>query len=475
MLFNSLTFVFFFAAACTIYYCIPDWRGRKIWLLANSYLFYAAWNPPFVLLLWLSTIVDWFLAKRIYTTNKPNLRRLFLLGSLSVNLGLLAFFKYGSFALENLQIVLTTMGIHFQPVDLGIALPVGISFYTFQTLSYTLDIYNRKSKPWTSFLDYALYVTFFPQLVAGPIVRATDFLEQCKIPNRFSADNLGLGLTLMTIGLFQKIVIADALLAPVAEKLYGVEVLPNTISAWVGTLAFTGQIFCDFAGYSTCAIGVALCLGFVLPDNFNFPYAAIGFSDFWRRWHISLSSWLRDYLYIPLGGNRLGSSRTQINLMITMLLGGLWHGAAWTFVVWGGLHGFYLMAERFLRSTIGGWAVWERSILQLSLGILTFILTCVSWVFFRADSLSHAWVIIKALFNLNTYRIPNIYSTTEIGTTLILVGSMLTIHWLMREREFNNLLMKPKFKLLLPATLASMLYLIVTTPTTSSAFIYFQF
>ena len=271
---------------------------------------------------------------------------MYLAVSLVANFGLLGYFKYGTFLLENFLAVVRSLGWDLTLATPSIILPVGISFYTFQTLSYTLDVYRRKTTPADSFLDYALYVTFFPQLVAGPIIRAVDFLPQCRRPKSFHGQAIGWGLCLMLLGLFEKMAVADGLLAPIAEAVYDSPAHLDFVSAWCGTFAFAGQIFLDFAGYSLCAIGAALCLGFGIQDNFRFPYAAAGFSDFWRRWHISLSSWLKDYLYIPLGGNRHGWFRTFASLMITMLLGGLWHGASWTFVVWGGLHGFYLAVER---------------------------------------------------------------------------------------------------------------------------------
>jgi alginate O-acetyltransferase complex protein AlgI len=238
-------------------------------------------------------------------------------------------------------------------------------------MAYSLDIYLKRAEPSKSFLDFALFVTFFPQLVAGPIVRPTHLLPQFATPRVATPQQLCWGLRLMTIGLFQKIVVADGLLAPTADAAFGAAGMLHPLDAWLGTLAFSGQIFSDFAGYSTTAIGVALALGFGLPDNFRCPYAAIGFSDFWRRWHISLSTWLRDYLYIPIGGNRKGNLRTYANLMTTMLLGGLWHGASWTFVVWGGLHGLYLAAERWLKARFGGMAVWNGVLMQVVLALIT--------------------------------------------------------------------------------------------------------
>lgn len=474
MLFNSYTFLIFFCAVLAVYYALPSWYGRKLLLLVASYIFYAAWNPPFVVLLWISTIADWYLAKLIFNSQSSSLRRLFLTGSLSINLGLLAFFKYGNFILNNFIDLLNFIGIEFSPVQLNIILPVGISFYTFQTLSYTIDIYLKKAKPSNSFLDYALYVTFFPQLVAGPIVRASDFLQQCENKKRFSINNLGWGLTLITLGLFQKVVIADALLAPITEKLYSATGFPNFTTAWGGTLAFAGQIFCDFAGYSTCAIGTALCLGFHLPENFTSPYAAIGFSDFWRRWHITLSTWLRDYLYIPLGGNRKGLLRTQINLMITMLLGGLWHGASWTFVVWGGLHGIYLVLERFLKGWLGHLAIWKNSLIKLSLGILTFLLICITWVFFRANSFPQAWGIVTAMLGVVSLPASIVLGKQDLLIAFAVVASILIIHWLLRTQTLETVITKIPWWFT-SSLIAFMLYAIFTMPGEDRSFIYFQF
>ena len=282
------------------------------------------------------------------------------------------------------------IGVEYHPPALSIVLPVGISFYTFQTLSYTIDIYLSRTKLSPSFLDFALFVTFFPQLVAGPIVRAVDFLPQLERPRRASSEQFGWGLCLLTLGLFEKIVLSDGILAPVADQIYRATDQVSWAQAWIGTFAFSGQIFFDFAGYSTCAIGAGLCLGFELPTNFRAPYAAMGFSDFWQRWHISLSAWLRDYLYIPLGGNRSSAPRTYVNLAVTMLLGGLWHGASWRFVIWGAIHGFYLMVERIVRRNRG--PVRSESLaVQLATILLTYLMVCITWVFFRAQSLSDAF------------------------------------------------------------------------------------
>ncbi|MCC6142247.1 MAG: MBOAT family protein, partial [Candidatus Hydrogenedentes bacterium] len=381
MLFNSISFVIFFCIVLALHHLPFPWSLKKFNILVASYLFYAAWNPPFIVLIWLSTLLDWYVVKGLGRYQGKRARRALLLISMIGNLGLLGFFKYGGFVLDNFVTVVNTLGIAYQPAMPDIVLPVGISFYTFQTMSYTLDVYKGHGKPWKSFLDYALYVTFFPQLVAGPIVRAADFLPQCITPRKATATQFSWGITLFIIGLFEKVVVADGLLAPIADKVYAEALYVGTLDAWIGTLAFSGQIFCDFAGYSTCAIGAAMCLGFAIQDNFRFPYAAIGFSDFWRRWHISLSSWLRDYLYISLGGNRKGEVRTYVNLFLTMLLGGLWHGAAWTFVFWGALHGFYLIVERRLREFVTPGPLWSRLPVRIALAAVTYACVCFAWVF----------------------------------------------------------------------------------------------
>ena len=474
MLFNSLTFIVFFAIVLGLHYTIRSWQTQKSILLIASYLFYAAWNPPFVILLWISTLADWYIAKALEEQDAPAKRRMLLMLSLSVNLGLLGFFKYGEFLLENFIALAQWAGIDFHPVAPNIILPVGISFYTFQTLSYTLDVYFRKSKRCQSFLDYALYVTFFPQLVAGPIVRASEFLPQCLQPKRATRDQFGWGLYFITLGLFQKVVLADGLLASTADTIFKVkEGSIFILDAWLGVFAFSAQIFCDFAGYSTCAIGVALCLGFVLPDNFRSPYAAIGFSDFWRRWHITLSSWLRDYLYIPLGGNRGGTVRTLANLMITMFLGGLWHGASWTFVIWGLLHGFYLAVEHLLRQMFPDVSWTKTGLGRFGLGLLTFLLVSLAWVFFRSSDFSTAWLLLGSLFDFGGNG-AQLLLTREIVQVALVVGGLLASHWYLHEKRLEHAMQN------LPAwwvvvIWSTMLCGLILTQGGGNAFIYFQF
>ncbi len=473
MLFNSWSFILFFLGVLLHYYIVPSWRSRKVVLLLASYIFYAAWNPPFVVLLWISTVVDWFVARGIHAARSRRKRRFLLAVSLAANLGLLGYFKYGAFLLDNFLLLARSFGWDLSLAAPSIILPVGISFYTFQTLSYTLDVYRRNGAPSDSFLDYALYVTFFPQLVAGPIVRAGDFLPQCREPKPFSGQALGWGLSLMLLGLFEKIAIADGLLAPVAEAVYDGLTPPDFVSAWCGTFAFAGQIFLDFAGYSLCAIGAALCLGFTVQDNFRFPYAAVGFSDFWRRWHISLSSWLKDYLYIPLGGSRRGPLRTLASLAVTMLLGGLWHGASWTFVIWGGLHGLYLVLERGVRRLIP-LPLGRSAIVQAPVALLTFLLVCVAWVFFRAHSFAKAFDVVAALFGSVSEDAGRVLKPEAAVISVGVTVALLSIHWLMREATITQLANHVPWWVR-SLVLAALLIGIVGLSGEDRAFIYFQF
>ncbi len=471
MVFNSLTFIVFFACVLVMHNLPLGWTTKKFNLLLASYLFYAAWNPPFVILLWISTVVDWYAAQKLVHAQRQSVRRAWMLLSVVANLGMLGYFKYGGFLLDNFATFMGTLGVTYVPAKQSIVLPVGISFYTFATMSYTLDVYLRRAKPATNFLDYALFVTFFPHLVAGPIMRPTELVPQFAQPRRASGDQLRFGLALMTLGLFQKIVLADSFLAKAAEMVYDGHGAPGALDAWMATLAFSGQIFCDFAGYSTTAIGAALCLGFAMPDNFRFPYAAIGFSDFWRRWHITLSAWLRDYLYIPLGGNRHGEARTYLALMATMLLGGLWHGASWTFVVWGGLHGTYLAGERMVRTRFGSYRPGPLGV--LALGLVTYVLINVTWVFFRAKTFEQAWTVLRGMFGGNRGAEP-ILPYAHLLPVALIVGALVFAHWQMRNRTLECVVARTR-----PATIAAawalMAFSIVIAQGDGNAFIYFQF
>jgi alginate O-acetyltransferase complex protein AlgI len=461
LVFNTLTFIAFFAIVLALHSLPLPWTFRKVNLLLASYLFYAAWNPPFILLLWISTIVDWYAAQGLVRANRPASRRAWMLLSVIANLGMLLYFKYGTFLLDNFTALMATLGVHYEAPKSDIILPVGISFYTFATMSYTLDVYLRRALPARSFLDYALFVTFFPHLVAGPIMRPTELVPQFETPRRASREQLCFGLGLMTLGLFNKVVLADTFLAGAAERVFDRGHAPGLLDAWTGTLAFSAQIFCDFAGYSTTA----------MPDNFRFPYAAIGFSDFWRRWHITLSSWLRDYLYIPLGGNRHGPLRTHIALMTTMLLGGLWHGANWTFVVWGGLHGSYLIAERRLRTAFSS---YRPGLLGLfGIALLTYFLINITWVFFRAKDFHTAWVVLRGMAGFNAAAEP-IVPTPYIVSTGIIVTALVATHWTMRERTLESMVARVPAPVIAGAW-GLMAFAIVISQGSGNAFIYFQF
>lgn len=471
MLFNSLSFVVFLVIVLALYYSkLLNWTGKKRMLLFASYVFYGLWNPPLVILLWISTFVDWVTGKKLATEDNHRKRKLWLLLSMFVNLGFLAFFKYRDFMLDNFTTVMNTYGYGYQAQPMDIILPMGISFYTFQTMSYTIDMYLRRTERAKTFLDFALYVTFFPQLVAGPIVRAGDLISQFYEEKRATINQFIWGLFLLTIGLFQKVVLADTLLSDVSDYVFGSKSILHGLDAWVGTLAFSGQIFFDFAGYSTCAIGIALMLGIILPDNFRYPYAAIGFSDLWRRWHISLSSWLRDYLYIPLGGNKHGIVRMYAALMITMLLGGLWHGAAWTFVIWGALHGIYLVIERMLKGKI---TIKINAFNGILLALLTYILVNFTWVFFRAREFSTAKNIITSMLFMNGDG-EKIVGTFEIIKVLVVVTLLFICHWMMRNTSMKEVSEKTN-PWILGVIWAVMFFLIAIAQGSGEQFIYFQF
>lgn len=492
MVFNSLTFVVFFVIMLVLHNLPLSWKVKKTNLLLASYLFYAAWNPPFILLLWMSTVIDFFVGKALYMQQNPYKKKLLLVVSLIGNLGMLCFFKYGAFLLENFVLLTNAIGIDFHPAKPNIILPAGISFYTFTTLCYTIDMYKQRSEPVKSLLDFSLFVTFFPHLVAGPIVRPEQLVPQFETPRKANQTQLLQGLFLLSLGLFMKVVLADGMLASPADTVFSANAPLSTLDAWMGVLAFSGQIFFDFAGYSTCAIAVAMTLGFVLPENFKYPYAAIGFSDFWKRWHITLSAWLRDYLYIPLGGNRKGKFRTYINLMITMLLGGLWHGANWTFVVWGGLHGLFLAVEKVIQDNykapapqlVKGHSVVMQglssgSLLQtvftskLFLALLTFFLVNVTWVFFRSPDFTTAWRLLTSMFTEVKGGAFVLGTLTMIKVTVI-ISLMLVCHWVMRNTKVLPVARMTSWWVV-GLVWAVMVILLILSQESTNSFIYFQF
>jgi alginate O-acetyltransferase complex protein AlgI len=417
--------------------------------------------------------MDFWLGSRIARAKGRHSRRGWLVASVCMNLSMLGFFKYGNFLLQNFQWLLARIGIVYQPPHLDILLPVGISFYTFHSLSYTLDIYRGVLQPTKSLRDFVLAVSFFPQLVAGPIVRAGDFLPQLVTAPGLRLGQFLWGLLLMTLGLFEKIVLADTMLSGSADRIFDYAGPLVALDSWLGVMAFAGQIFFDFAGYSICAIGAALCLGFHLKDNFRFPYAAVGFSDFWRRWHISLSTFLRDYLYIPLGGNQVRPVRAAINLVIVMFLGGLWHGAAWTFVVWGLLHGSYLVIERVIRVLFENKAWANNLATRVLAGVATYTAVCIAWVFFRASDFTVASRMLRGMFGGHAQG-DAILTTREMLQIGIVTAFMILVHWSLRESNIETAVTRlPRWAV--TAAWALMASAIVLTQGNSNAFIYFQF
>ena len=378
MLFNSLEFGVFFALVLPSYYLLRGRRRAQNWLLlVASYVFYGWWDWRFLGLIAASTVVDFVAARRI-ADGPAGHRKRWLVVSLAMNLGALSLFKYFDFFTSSAIDALHSLGLEADPILLHITLPVGISFYTFQTLGYTVDVYRGDAEPCRRLDDFALYVAFFPQLVAGPIERAPRLLRQIANARRYDPGQIELGVWLILWGLYKKMVIADQL-APIADRAFAGEVSPG-LDVLLGALAFTFQIYGDFSGYTDIARGVAKVMGFDLTLNFRIPYLAVSPSDFWRRWHISLSTWLRDYLYIPLGGNRGGTAKTYRNLMITMILGGLWHGAAYNFVLWGVYHGLLLVSFRPFETRFAAMP-------KVAKWAIMFVLTVIGWIIFRAPDL----------------------------------------------------------------------------------------
>lgn len=418
MLFNSIDFLFFFPIVVCIYLIIPR-KIRYVWLLIASYYFYMNWNPEYALLIAFSTLITYSSGLLICKCRLNSHKKLVVAGSLITNLFVLALFKYSNFFLRSANSFLNIIGIHTDGHQFDLLLPVGISFYTFQALSYTLDVYRNTTKPEKNIFRYALFVSFFPQLVAGPIERSSHLLEQIRSVNTLTLWNytrIRDGLLLMVWGLFQKLVIADRA-SLLVNQVYNEYIHYGFLEISIATILFAFQIYCDFGGYTNIARGAARVMGFELTQNFQQPYFALNIKDFWRRWHISLTSWFTDYLYIPLGGSRKGQLRQYLNILIVFTVSGLWHGASWNFVAWGVIHGFYQIIGN-LRSRTGKKISVRPSVNQLSFSqrigkiVRTFILTDIAWVFFASDSLRHAINIFLQMFT--SFQTTSIY---ELGLT----------------------------------------------------------
>lgn len=478
MVFNSLAFIVFAAIFFPAYF-VARGNVRLILVLAASYFFYGWWDWRFIGLIMLSTLVDYAIGRRLGIEQEGRRRKALLTISLVLNLGLLGLFKYFDFFSDSLAASAGTLGIHLSWTTLNLVLPVGISFYTFQTLSYTIDVYRGKIPPEKSLLRFACYVSLFPQLVAGPIVRASQLLPQMYEDARFEWGRTLRGLELVAWGLFLKIVLADTLGNQIAvDGWFSEPTSFGLVGHLFGVLFFSFQIYGDFAGYSLIAIGLGRIMGWNFGVNFNRPYFAASFSDFWERWHISLSSWIRDYLYIPLGGNRHSTAKTVRNLVVTMFLGGLWHGAAWNYIIWGLLHGAYLVLWQVGANTVqlpqvlrGG---WMARVLRLSLIVLVFFLTAMAWVFFRAETVADALIILgrivmldQSVAHVTTYRIGLIKG-------LALIATVLAIDLVCENERLRIRYLESRW--LRAGSMLMVLWMIAGLGTFSgSNFIYFQF
>lgn len=403
MVFNSVSFLIFFPIVVGLYFVLPK-KARAAWLLVTSYYFYMSWNALYAILILFSTFITYLAGILLGKSKSEKGKKWVVAGSLIINLGILFFFKYFDFALDNLNAVFNLINVKIISNPFDILLPVGISFYTFQALGYTIDVYRGEVPAEKNFIRYALFVSFFPQLVAGPIERSKNLLSQVERLNKerlFSYEKVVSGFSMMCWGMFLKMVLADNIAIFVDSVWDNLQMAGSTATIFAA-VAFSLQIYCDFGGYSTIAIGAARVMGFDLMENFNTPYFATSIADFWRRWHISLSSWFRDYVYIPLGGNRCSKVRHYINIMITFLVSGLWHGADWTYVIWGGIHGAYQVIGKLLmpvREKLTKFFKVNIRTTSYHLGqiVVTFALTTFAWIFFRADSLSEAKLFIKHL------------------------------------------------------------------------------
>jgi len=481
MLFNSLVFLAFFLLVLAIYHLAPlPWRGRKLLLLLASWAFYATWSPRFLVLLVGTTWLDFHLARWIHRARQEEIAagradprggraRALLVASLASNLGLLAFFKYGRFFWESGASVLP---LGPPPSFLSVAVPLGISFYTFHSISYVIDTYRGIRPPTDSFGDFALYVAFFPQLVAGPITRWGFFGPQLAEPPIVHFPKVDAALSLLAVGFVKKVLLADPL-GGFVDTVYAAPASAAWVECVIAFYAYAFQIYFDFSGYTDIAMGLAALLGFRLPENFRHPYHAENPSEFWRRWHMSLSTWLRDYLYVPLGGNRRGTARTYGNLFVTMVLGGLWHGAAWTFVLWGAFHGAWLALHRALsgvdwwrpaRREAGGaprTPAWLRR-------VVTFHLVCLAWVPFRAGTLETARAVLAGMASGR-----GIVSPLPFGTLLILLVGVATHAFALRWDAHRAWERVPR--ILQGIAYGIVIFLVGLASTRSERFIYFQF
>jgi len=473
MLFNSLEFAIFLPIVFLLYWFVvqKNLKLQNALIVLASYVFYGWWDWRFLSLIIFSTVVDYLVGKKLRTEDQQSKRKVLLWISIIVNLGLLGFFKYYNFFLENFVNAFSLFGMQINANSLNIILPVGISFYTFQTLSYTIDVYRKKLEPAQDFIAFSAFVCFFPQLVAGPIERASNLLPQISEKRIFKESFFKEGIVQICIGLFRKIVVADSL-ANYVDVVYRDISLYNSSTILLATFFYTFQIYFDFSGYSDVAIGTAKLFGIKLKQNFNLPYFSKSLTEFWRKWHISLSFWLRDYLYISLGGNRKGIKITYRNLMITMLLGGLWHGSSWNFIIWGGIHGVVLSIEKLFNSK-------SKSKIMNNLSFfgypITFITVLFAWIFFRAENLESSVFAISKIFQFNL-SLPIITDTNVVVNSILMlcIGLLFDCYLYFRKVSLEDL--GSKFSLTKIVIFCTIITIIINLfHSNSDNFIYFQF
>ena len=458
MLFQTWPFVLFFAIVYPVYLFLKKTRFGLPWLLIASYFFYGWINPFYVILILYTTAVDYTAAARMEKTGR---RKLWLAVSVVNNIALLSFFKYADFIIDNLNVLLSSLNIPYEIVSPGLLFPVGISFYVFQSMSYTIDFYRGNIEREKSFIRYATFVSLFPRLLAGPIERAKNLLPQLHKSPSISWLDISDGLSLFIVGLFKKVALADYLTLYV-DKIYSSPEQFQSPALILATFLFCWQIYFDFSGYTDMARGVARVMGFRLMLNFNNPYLATSLGDFWKRWHISLSSWFKDYVYIPLGGNRKGKFNTYKNMFLTMVISGLWHGAAWTFVIWGVVHALGRFATREMERTY----LYKEKVPKIFKQLFVFTFVCFAWIFFRAENINDAWIIISRIFTSGIAN-PN---------CPLLALIMIFAVWLyqfMYESKFRSLLEIKYVKISIVVFM--ILYLLIFAPSSEQGFIYFQF
>ena len=477
MLFNSLAFAIFLPIVFILYWAVPH-KYRWIILLVASYYFYMSWNVKYVVLILLTTFVSYLCGILVEKTDKKSMKIFWMVLALVVSLGVLFFFKYFNFISESVAAVCNSIAIPMQPVTLNLVLPVGISFYTFQSLSYVIDVYKKDVKAEKHFGKYALFVSFFPQLVAGPIERTGNLMPQLIEEQHFDLKEASYGLRQMLLGFIKKLIIADSI-SRYADIVFDNVQYYFGLTFIVAAILFTFQIYCDFSGYSDIAIGTSKLLGIKLMTNFSSPYYATSIKDFWGRWHISLSTWFRDYIYIPMGGNRCSKFRNAINLMVTFLVSGLWHGANWTFIIWGGLHGLYQVIGKFITGK------FNSKFPKVIRTIVTFALVAFAWIFFRADSVKDAFFVVSHLHNgllhfSNAWikmMIDMGFNGFSLAKTVVAIAVLMVFDYFAQSRDLFKQMdkLKPVLRWLIYLVIVCFIIILKLHNGTNQNFIYFQF